>query len=205
MEAEMRKKDPDHQFVEDLMVATFSQRRKEIVGDQPLIAEVLSRWPALFNERQIKAEFKRIVNTDLLQSFLDGLDSLVPRLLELYKSAARSGKKQALKCILDCLVRDDTNERRRAAALLGLPQYISGEDPANVIRICDAHVEILEEDMKGMQLGLLIGCESGEPDAIPREVFDVAVVVEETIVLHNIKDVVVAFSLLMGVIYCMKS
>ncbi|MED6242810.1 hypothetical protein ATANTOWER_010137 [Ataeniobius toweri] len=106
MEAEMRKKDPDHQFVEDLMVATFSQRRKEIVGDQPLIAEVLSRWPALFNERQIKAEFKRIVNTDLLQSFLDGLDSLVPRLLELYKSAARSGKKQALKRILDCLVRD---------------------------------------------------------------------------------------------------
>ncbi|MEQ2219673.1 hypothetical protein XENOCAPTIV_021743, partial [Xenoophorus captivus] len=119
MESEMRKKDPDHQFVEDLMVATFSQRRKEIVGDQPLIAEVLSRWPALFNERQ-------------------------------------------------------------------------------------AHVEILEEAMKGMQLGLLIGCESGEPDAIPREVFDVAVVVEETIVLHNIKDVVVAFSLLMGVIYCMN-
>ncbi|MEQ2258021.1 hypothetical protein XENORESO_002199 [Xenotaenia resolanae] len=65
------------------------------------------------------------------------------------------------------------------------------------------HVEILEEAMKGMQLGLLIGCESGEPDAIPREVFDVAVV-EETIVLHNIKDVVVAFSLLMGVIYCMN-
>ncbi|MEQ2172655.1 hypothetical protein GOODEAATRI_023327 [Goodea atripinnis] len=58
--------------------------------------------------------------------------------------------------------------------------------------------------MKGMQLGLLIGCESGEPDAIPCEVFDVAVVVEETIVLHNIKDVVVAFSLLMGVVYCMN-
>ena len=50
-----------------------------------------------------------------------------------------------------------------------------------------------------MQLGLLIGCENGELDAIPHEVFDVAVVVEETIVLHNIKDVVLAFAML---IYC---
>jgi len=55
-----------------------------------------------------------------------------------------------------------------------------------------------------MQLGLLIGCENGELDAIPHEVFDVAVVVEETIVLHNIKDVVLAFAMLLGVIYSMN-
>ena len=136
MEAEMLKKDPDHQLVEDLMVATFSHRRKEMIGAQPLITDVLSRWPALFHERQvitqlcincakryiyvplsvllkyilcttqIKAEFRRIVNTDLLESFLDGLDGLVPRLLELYKAAARSGKKKTLKDILDCLGKD---------------------------------------------------------------------------------------------------
>ncbi|KAL7384320.1 hypothetical protein ABVT39_028073 [Epinephelus coioides] len=137
MEMEMLKKDPDHQLIEDLMTSTFSQGRREIIGDEPLITEVISRWPALFHERQIKAEFKRIVTTDLLESFLDGLDGLVPRLLEMYKATARSGKKQALKDILDCLEKDDTNERRRTAAVLGLPHYISGEDPSDVIRMCD--------------------------------------------------------------------
>ncbi|XP_049460068.1 uncharacterized protein LOC125905844 [Epinephelus fuscoguttatus] len=184
MEAEMQKRDPDHQLLENLMVAMFSQRRIEIIGDQPLIAEVISRWPALFHERQIMAEFKRIVTIDLLESFLEGLDGLVPRLLKVYNAATKSGKKQSLKDILDCLVRDDTNERRRAAALLGLPYYISGEDPSNVIRMCDAHAENLDEAIKGLQLGILIGYE-GKQGAIPHKIFNVAVVVEETIVLHT--------------------
>ncbi|KAJ3591396.1 hypothetical protein NHX12_009341 [Muraenolepis orangiensis] len=55
--------------------------------------------------------------------------------------------------------------------------------------------------MKGMQVGLLIGYE-GEWDAIPHEVFNVAVVAEETIVLYNLKDVACSFAMLMGIIYC---
>ncbi|XP_030266756.1 uncharacterized protein LOC115578038 [Sparus aurata] len=200
MEAEMKKRDPDQQLLENLMVATFSQRRMEIIGDQPLITEVISRWPALFHERQIVAEFRRIITLDLLESFIDGLDGLVPRLLEAYKAATKYGKKQSLKNVLDCLVRDDTNERRRAAALLGLPFYIIGEDPSNVIRMCDANAENLDDAMKGMQLGILIGYE-GEQRAIPNDIFNVAVVVEETIVVHNIKDVAHGFAMLMGVIY----
>ncbi|XP_045897805.1 uncharacterized protein LOC123985308 isoform X2 [Micropterus dolomieu] len=137
MEAEMLKRDPDPQLVEDLMVATFSQRRKEIIGDQPLITEVISRWPALLHERQIRTEFKRMVTKDLLEYFLDRRDGLVPRLLEVYKAATKTGKKQSLKDILDCLQKDDTNEKRRTAALLGLPHYISGEDPSTVVRMCD--------------------------------------------------------------------
>lgn len=53
MEAEMLKRAPDLHLLEDLMVATFSQRRKEIIGDQPPITELISRWPALFHERQV--------------------------------------------------------------------------------------------------------------------------------------------------------
>ena len=33
--------------------ATFSQRRREIIGDEPLISAVVDRWPALFCERQV--------------------------------------------------------------------------------------------------------------------------------------------------------
>lgn len=57
--------------------------------------------------------------------------------------------------------------------------------------------------MKGLQVGLLIGYE-GEQDAFPREVFNVAVVVEETIVLHGLKDVPCSFAMLMGIIYCVN-
>lgn len=67
-----------------------------------------------------------------------------------------------------------------------------------------AHVEFLDEAMKGMQLGLLIGCGGGERGAIPHEVFDVAIVVEETVVLHNMKDLAESFAMLMGVIYCVN-
>ncbi|KAI9525218.1 hypothetical protein NQZ68_009898 [Dissostichus eleginoides] len=203
MEMEMPKKDPDHQLIEVLMSDTFSQRRREIVGDQPLITELKSRWPALFSERQIQAEFQRIVTTDLLSSFLDGLDGLAPTLLEVHKGASRTGKKPALKSILDCLEKDDTNERRRTAALLGLSHYMSGENQANVIRMCDAHGDTLEEAVKGMQVGLLIGYE-GERDAFPQQIFNVAVVVEETIVLHNLKDVACGFAMLLGIIYSLN-
>ena len=66
-----------------------------------------------------------------------------------------------------------------------------------------AHGESLAAAMKGMQLGLLIGYEGDNQDAFP-EVFDVAVVVEENIVLHNFKDVPSSFTMLLGIIYCVN-
>lgn len=59
-----------------------------------------------FLSPQVRAEFKRVVSTDLLESFLDGLDDLAPRLLEVYEAATKSAKKPALKAILDCLKKD---------------------------------------------------------------------------------------------------
>lgn len=58
--------------------------------------------------------------------------------------------------------------------------------------------------MEGMQLGLLIGYEGDNQDAFPCEVFNVAVVVEETVVLHNFKDVPSSFAMLLGIIYCVN-
>ncbi len=67
-----------------------------------------------------------------------------------------------------------------------------------------AHGETLAAAMEGMQLGLLIGYEGDNQDAFPREVFNVAVVVEETVVLHNFKDVPSSFAMLLGIIYCVN-
>ncbi|CAL8383485.1 unnamed protein product [Arctogadus glacialis] len=70
IEVEMLKKDLDHQQIEELMSATFSKRRKEIVGDQPLIGDVMTRWPAMFCERQT---FLSHSSTDLMTWYQDCL------------------------------------------------------------------------------------------------------------------------------------
>ncbi|CAL9693993.1 unnamed protein product [Knipowitschia caucasica] len=175
MEREMLKTIPDRDMVDELMVSTFAQRRREIVGDEPLLREIRNRWPALLQERQIRAEFERVTAQELLPSFLNGLDALVPRLLELYKSSSKSGRCRSLGAILTSLEKDNTNERKRTAVLLGLPLYLK-EDSSNVFRLCDAHYDHLDEALKGMELGLLIAYEE-EQDAVPHQVFDVAVVV----------------------------
>ncbi|CAM4722655.1 unnamed protein product [Leuciscus chuanchicus] len=58
--------------------------------------------------------------------------------------------------------------------------------------------------MKGMHVGLLIGHEGVLNDAFPLAVSNVAVVVEETIILHNLRDIPTGFALLMGTIYCLN-
>lgn len=50
---EVQKRDPDLQLLDGLMIATFSERRKEIIGDEPLISAVMDRRHALFSERQV--------------------------------------------------------------------------------------------------------------------------------------------------------
>ncbi|KAK9517653.1 hypothetical protein VZT92_023002 [Zoarces viviparus] len=198
----------DSQLLDDLMIATFSQRRSEIIGNEPLISAVMDRWPALFSERQLSAEFSRIVTKDLLESFLDGLDALVASLLELYKSGVSSSRRLRLSGVLHCLVVEyfyveDTNQNRRTAALLGLPCYLS-EDSTDIIRMCDAHGENLDVIRKGMQVGLLIGHEGTLQDAFPLEVFNVAVVAEEKIILHKLGDIPTGFAMLMAAIYCLN-
>ncbi|KAA0701396.1 hypothetical protein E1301_Tti024169 [Triplophysa tibetana] len=142
---------------------------------------------------EVREEFKRVVSIDLLESFLDGLDDLAPRLLEVYEAATESAKKLALKAILDCLKKDDKRKEKDCCSAGSATL-----SKRRAIRHHQAHGETLAAAMEGMQLGLLIGYEGDNQDAFPREVFNVAVVVEETVVLHNFKDVPSSFAMLWG-------
>lgn len=51
---EMAKKKADMKKVNEMMVSTFSLRRKEIVEQEPTVAEVKTKWPALFTEQQVR-------------------------------------------------------------------------------------------------------------------------------------------------------
>lgn len=52
MVAEMKKK-VDWKKIQAMMSTTFSLRRKEIVEEEPPVADIKAKWPALFSERQV--------------------------------------------------------------------------------------------------------------------------------------------------------
>ncbi|KAE8288311.1 hypothetical protein D5F01_LYC12176 [Larimichthys crocea] len=52
MISEMKKRKVDWKQIGEMMSGTFALQRKEIVEDEPLVAQVKDRWPALFSERQ---------------------------------------------------------------------------------------------------------------------------------------------------------
>ncbi|KAL7886000.1 hypothetical protein AOLI_G00062950 [Acnodon oligacanthus] len=70
--------------------------------------------------------------------------------------------------------------------------------------MCDVHGETLDVLMKGMHVGLLIGHKGVLRDAFPHEGFHMVVVVEETVVLHELRDVPTGFAILRGTIYCLN-
>lgn len=89
---------------------------------------------------------------------------------------------------------------------------LSGSDVLNLemsVKMCmslclQTHGETLDAIMRGMQVGLLIGHEGPLQDAFPLDVLNVAVVVEENIILHSIRDVPTGFAMLLGTIYCLN-
>lgn len=55
-----------------------------------------------------------------------------------------------------------------------------------------------------MEVGLLIGHEGPLQDPFPLVIFNVAIVVEEKIILHDLRDVPTGFAMLLGAIYCLN-
>ncbi len=53
----MKKKNKDMEFIKQKMDITFSFRRMEIVEMEPMVSEVLERWPGLFLEEQVRHLF----------------------------------------------------------------------------------------------------------------------------------------------------
>ena len=55
---EMKKKKADMKKVNEMMVSTFALLRKQIVEQEPPVAEVKTMWPALFKEHQVRAQIR---------------------------------------------------------------------------------------------------------------------------------------------------
>lgn len=53
LEEETQKKLPNKAFVNSKMELTFAVRRKEIVDEEPLVTDIMKRWPGLFVQEQV--------------------------------------------------------------------------------------------------------------------------------------------------------
>ncbi|KAK1160991.1 sterile alpha motif domain-containing protein 3-like [Acipenser oxyrinchus oxyrinchus] len=179
------------------MDITFSLRRKEIIEDEPLVAEINSRWPVLFTERQVCAEFSRLVSMDLKKTFLAALDQHSPRLLAFYRMKG-GGPGKNLQSVLESLDKNNSNRNKRSAVLRGLPYFI-GEDPSNLFITCLA-TDPEENTVKGLKIGTLTVRE----EVFSEEIINVALVLEEQVVVTDLWDVSNAIAVLFGLLYALN-
>uniref|UniRef100_A0A1A8I607 Uncharacterized protein n=1 Tax=Nothobranchius kuhntae TaxID=321403 RepID=A0A1A8I607_NOTKU len=196
---EMAKAKPNLDFIDSGMNATFALRRKEIVEEEPPVVEMKARWSALFTERQIVKEFTRLMSVDI-NSFYEGLDGNLQKLLLLYRSKRFEGNKE-LMSLLESLDNDPSNLRKRTAVLLGLPWYMK-ENPFTLLKICEP-TDAEDDLIKGMVVGILLVLEDvSEP--LPSFFVDVAIVLEANIVIRHLRDLPNAFMTLMGLMYVLN-
>ncbi|XP_056625191.1 uncharacterized protein LOC130437716 [Triplophysa dalaica] len=186
------------------MELTFSLRRKEIVEEEPLVADILKQWPALFLVDQICAEFYRITQINLKSAFFSPLDEYAPRLIKLYR--VRGGAHENdLKTLLDQLHHQtsDVLAHRKATALKGLPLFMR-EKPEHFLKTC-LDTEPEENHTKGMKMGILtiIKDDVATIHSNPN-LRCLSLVLEDHIVLDNVQDLPTAMALLFGLIYALN-
>ncbi|XP_073787711.1 uncharacterized protein [Danio rerio] len=186
------------------MQETFSLRRKEVVEIQPLVEEIRERWPGLFLKEEICMEFSRICNVDLLRQFNESIDKYTAPLLKLYRKRRDSLGAQ-MKTLLDKLddqVTDIVTHRKRVA-LEGLPLFLR-ENSACFLKMClDTDPE--DHSTRDVRIGILTVVEDdvGTSASLPN-VINLAIILEEAIVLQDIPDLPAAFAYLFGFLYALN-
>ncbi|KAM9354907.1 sterile alpha motif domain-containing protein 3-like [Pholidichthys leucotaenia] len=83
---EMKKRRPTAALITKIMDSTFALRRQELVNLEPPVKDTMERWPALFTESQILAEFCRLSSKNLNTEFFKEVDKYTPRFFEIFKT-----------------------------------------------------------------------------------------------------------------------
>ncbi|XP_008293416.1 uncharacterized protein LOC103367225, partial [Stegastes partitus] len=172
----------DHSFIREKMDLTFSLRRREVVEEQPMVMEIQERWPALFFKEQICEEFFRITNKELLGTFRAAVDKYTPKLLRLYR-ARKGAFGKDMENLLEKLEDETSNivRHRKDAALRGLPVFLRDE-PKELFKQC-LESDPKDESTKGVAVGILFVLEDCVATTSSAVVQNIAVILEETIVL----------------------
>ncbi|XP_051996463.1 uncharacterized protein LOC127653711 isoform X2 [Xyrauchen texanus] len=143
LELEVKKRNMDITLLNTKMETTFPLRRKEIVNEQPLVSVIKERWPGLFLQEQLCAEFQRITCVDLKTAFMTSLNKHSNALIKMYQAKSKDLADE-MKIILDHFDEQTTNilSHRYTTALRGLPLYLRERDAISKTFKFSAHIFI---------------------------------------------------------------
>uniref|UniRef100_A0A8P4KEN1 Uncharacterized protein n=1 Tax=Dicentrarchus labrax TaxID=13489 RepID=A0A8P4KEN1_DICLA len=192
---EVQKSQQNLRLIESLMQMTFALRRQEIIQENPQVKDFLGKWPALWIESQLCAEFQRITNVNLRNQFYAVLDQHTPGLVALYRQkAAQTGKiSEALRDILKIY------DLQRTVALRALPVYLREEDP----QFFKTWNESDEPGIIDTPVALVTVVTEDTADPVHFSPASMSIVVEDDVVMSDIPNLADAFALLFGLMYAL--
>ncbi|XP_059366263.1 sterile alpha motif domain-containing protein 3-like [Carassius carassius] len=200
---EMKKRHPSSSLIAQYMDITFSLRRKELVEKEPTVKETLQRWPALFRESQIIAEFNRITSKNLKQEFFSALDEHTSRFLEVFESKKGTAGKKLSEFLMQMKSANITDvTARRTAVLRGLAVLL-GEDTTDFFHTC-FDIDIVAPQVSIGILTVVPEDSPMSPQGLPLEVTDTAIILESVIAMDGLENVPHAMCFVFGLIYALN-
>ncbi|KAL4006538.1 RNA-binding protein 26 [Sarotherodon galilaeus] len=195
--SEIKKRD-NEAVIKAKMERTFSHRRLEIVEQRPMIRDFMNRWPALFKESEVNAEFLRITTKPLQAKFLAQLDNLTDKLMKIFEGS-KGAKGQKIKDIMAISSLCDDIDIKREHTLKSLVIYFN-EDPDLLFK--EYLTSSTEDERLRSTAATVMGIYTIRREGV-QEPEDVGVVIEGTTVMNNLGSVIMAFIILFGLIYAL--
>ncbi|XP_063058544.1 uncharacterized protein LOC134463980 [Engraulis encrasicolus] len=192
------KKRNNGKIVREKMAKTFALRRQEIVEKQPRVEELQERWPAMFQEDEINAEFLRITTVPLQARFFAGLDKKSSQLLQvLRKKGGAIGEK--IRDVLKPLDQGVDLNRRRECILKSLVIYL-GEEVGHLIKeYLVVQKEEAEAELQNAAMAIFV---LRDDDLSPPQ--DITLVIDGVEVLNNLVSIASACAMLFGLTYAVN-
>ncbi|CAL8313157.1 unnamed protein product [Arctogadus glacialis] len=185
------------------MLGKGALRRQTIVMTSPAVKELMDLWPALHMHSEVYAEFQRITNQNLPNTFYAELDRHTPRLMALFRqNASKTGK--TADALADIFKVHDTQElhdvhTRRTTVLHALPVYLR-EEVSGFFRTC---VDDMDElDLRDASVVLLTTVSDDATSPVHYHPVRVSVVLEGDVVV-SLPRLADAFLVIFGLIYAL--
>ncbi|XP_027900134.1 uncharacterized protein LOC114161178 [Xiphophorus couchianus] len=172
--------------IADKMARTFAYRRQEVVNEEPGIEDFRDRWPALFQQKEINAEFQRLIALPLEQTFLAQLDRHSSQLIKVIQ-AKGGATRTKMAGIMRTYDEVEDIGIRRECVLKGLITFL-GEDAKDLIKeYCGSSGDDAQMELKQLTMAMFVIRKEGEGLKEPAE--DIGIVIEGVEVLHDLTSV----------------
>ncbi|KAI9520625.1 hypothetical protein NQZ68_015164 [Dissostichus eleginoides] len=180
---EVKKTEKNLPLIKKMMQTTFALRRQTIVRTCPRVNELMDLWPALKMESEVYAEFQRITNQNLPNTFYAAFDRHLPRLMAIFRQKAfKTGKTaDALAEIFKIHDEQELHDinTRRTTVIHALPLYLQ-EDTSGFFRTC---TEESEPELGDVAVALLTVISDNGTSQVQYQPVTISVVIENDIVV----------------------